>query len=179
MLNASLSLRYARAIYRIAASLGKADKVAADLRDVSEAVEASTDLKRVLYHPGITPDEKKKVLADLFAGSMEKAALAFIGYLIDKKRIHQLASIAESVSKILDEHENKVKVTVESFGPLSGETVKKIKERLAQKLGKDIVLTAEVNPSLLGGAKLVLGDRVIDGSIAYKLKRLSETVTAI
>jgi F-type H+-transporting ATPase subunit delta len=177
MLNTSLALRYARAVYNIAALLGKAAKIGEDLKSISHVVDTSADLKRVLYHPGITPDEKKRVAADLFSASCESVTVKFLGYLIDKKRIHQLTSISRCFSDILDENENKVKVRVESFGPLPGETLKKIKERLAQKLVKEIVLTSEVNTSLLGGIRLILGDRVIDGSIAYQLKRLSDTVT--
>jgi F-type H+-transporting ATPase subunit delta len=178
MLNTSLALRYARAIYKISQLLEVTKKVRDDLQNISECIDSSTDLKRVLYHPGITPDEKKKVLSELFSHSSESVTLRFIGFLIDKKRIFYCSTIALCFSAILDSDENRVVAKVESLRPLSGETLKKIKDRLVKGLEKDVVITSVVNPSLLGGMRLILGDKVIDGSIAYQLKRLSETVTA-
>ena len=178
MLNTSLALRYARAIYKISQSLGNTKKVCVDLREISQSIDASGDLKRVLYHPGITSGEKKQVVSELFSKKSESVTLKFIGYLIDKKRIFHVASISACFSAMLDSDENRVVAKVESLNPLSGETLKKIKERLIKGLEKDVVITANVNPSLMGGIRLILGDRVIDGSIAYQLKRLSETITA-
>jgi F-type H+-transporting ATPase subunit delta len=178
MLNTSLALRYARAIYKIAQTLGTTKKVCDDLREISQATDASKDLKRVLYHPGITPEEKKQVINELFSKKCEAVSLKFVGYLIDKKRTFHITAISQCFSAMLDSDENRVVVKVESHQTLTGETLKKIKERLARGLEKDIVITSIVNPSLMGGLRLILGDRVIDGSIAYQLKRLSETITA-
>jgi F-type H+-transporting ATPase subunit delta len=178
MLNTSLALRYARAFYKIAASIGKAGKASVELREISHLIDTNADLKRVLYHPAITHDEKKQVLNELLSKHCESATIRFLGYLIDKKRIFHLTAIAKCVSEILDEDENRLNVKVESFTHMPGETLKKIKERLVKSLNKDIVLTSEVVPSLMGGVRITLGDRVIDGSIAYQLKRLSETITA-
>lgn len=178
MINTSLALRYARAIYKISQTLGNTKKVCADLLEISRCIDESRDLKRVLYHPGITPAEKKQVVNELFSKKCESASLKFIGYLIDKKRMFHVSIIAQCFSAMLDGDENRVVAKVESTRPLSGETLKKIKERLAKGLEKDIVITSTVNPSLMGGMRLILGDRVIDGSISYQLKRLSETITA-
>ncbi len=178
MFNTSLALRYARAFYKIAASVGKAEKVEENLGDISRTIGASSDLKRVLYHPGITPDEKKRVLNEVFSGDCESVSLKFLGYLIDKKRIFQCGAISQCFSEMLDEDQNRVNVRVESFSPLNGETLKKIKERLTKNLGKEIAIATEVIPSLMGGMRIILGDKVIDGSIAHQVRRLSETVTA-
>jgi F-type H+-transporting ATPase subunit delta len=178
MFNTSLALRYARAIYAISQVSGTQKKVCEDLKDISQCIDASSDLKRVLYHPGITADEKKHVLAELFSKRSEAVTLRFVGFLIDKKRIFYCGAIAQCFSALLDTEENRVMVKVESMNPLSGEALKRIKERLIKGLGKDVVITPVVVPSLMGGLRLILGDRVIDGSIEYQLKRLSETVTA-
>jgi F-type H+-transporting ATPase subunit delta len=178
MLNTSLSLRYARAFYKIATSLGNAIKVADDLREISRIIDNSGDIKRVLYHPGITPLEKKNVLDELFSKQCESVTLKFLGYLIDKKRILYLSAIAKCVAEMRDKDENRVNVKVESFTIVPGETMKKIKERMVASLAKNVVLTQEVVPSLMGGMRIILGDGVIDGSLSYQLKRMSETITS-
>jgi len=178
MFNTSLALRYARAIYNISHVLGTQKKVCEDLKGISQCIDASSDLKRVLYHPAVTADEKKHLLAELFSKDCEAVTLRFIGFLIDKKRIFYCGAIAQCFSALLDADENRVLVKVESMNPLSGEAIKRIKERLVKGLGKDVVITPVIVPSLMGGLRIILGDRVIDGSIAYQLKRLSETITA-
>ena len=178
MLNTSLALRYARALYKISTTLGNTRKVCDNLREISHCIDTSRDLKRVLYHPEITPEEKKQVMSDLFASTCESVTMKFIGYIIDKKRIFHCTAISQCFSGLLDEDENRLNVKVESFTLLPGETLKKIKEQLVKSLTKDIVLTSDVLPALMGGVRITLGDRVIDGSIAYQLKRLSETITA-
>jgi F-type H+-transporting ATPase subunit delta len=178
MFNSSLALRYARALHKISMNLGNTRKVCDNLGDISRCIDTNRDLKRVLYHPEITPEEKKQVMSDLFASACESVTLKFIGYLIDRKRIFHFSAIARSFSEMLDEDENKINVRAESISPLSGEVLKKIKASLTKSLEKNIVITGEVNPSLMGGMRIIFGDRVIDGSIAHQLKRLSETITA-
>ncbi len=177
MLNTSLALRYARALYQISKLLEVTKKVRDDLHTISECIDSSADLRRVLYHPGITPEEKKQVVNELFSKRCEGITLRGIGFLIDKKRTFYIAAISRCFSALLDDDENRILVKVESMNPLSGEAIKRIKERLIKGLGKDVVITAVVVPSLMGGLRLILGDRVIDGSIAYHLKKLSESVT--
>jgi F-type H+-transporting ATPase subunit delta len=178
MLNTSLALRYARALHKISTTLGNTRKVCDNLTGISLCIDTNRDLKRVLYHPEITPEEKKQVMFALFASSCESITMKFIGYIIDKKRIFHCTAIAQCFSGMLDQDENKLNVKAESITPLSGEVLKKIKALLTKSLEKNIVITGGVNPSLMGGMRIIFGDRVIDGSIAYQLKRLSETITA-
>ncbi len=178
MLNTSLALRYSRALFKISLKAGNPKKVALELMEISRLVDSVGALKRVLYHPSITPTEKKRILSELFKAQCEALTLRFLDYLVDKKRIFHLTAISQCFSALLDTEENISNVKVESFAPLSSETLGKIKERLSKSLGKEIVLTTDIVPELLGGMRIVLGDRVIDGSIAFNLKKMTETITA-
>ncbi|HUI93094.1 MAG TPA: ATP synthase F1 subunit delta [Chitinivibrionales bacterium] len=178
MFNTSLALRYARGLHKISITLGNTAKVCENLNDISHSIDANPDLKRVLYHPEITAEEKKKVMAALFAPSCENVTMKFMGFIIDKKRIFHCTAIARCFSDMLDRDENRVNVRTESVSRPSGETLKKIKASLTKSLEKNIVITSEVNPSLMGGMRIILGDRVIDGSVAFQLKRLKETITS-
>jgi F-type H+-transporting ATPase subunit delta len=178
MLNTSLALRYARALFKISSNAGNTKKVASELKEITELIDTVGGLKRVLYHPSITSAEKKLILGKLFDSNCEALTVRFLGYLIDKKRIFQCTAIAQCFLALLDTAENRTNVIVESCLQLSGNTINKIKDRLGQSLGKKIVLTTAIVPELLGGIRILLGDRVIDGSIAFNLKRMTETITA-
>ena len=132
-----------------------------------------------MYHPGITATEKKDFVTTLLAKSANANTVRFINFLIAKKRIFHLASISASFNAMLAEDEKRLDVKVESFKPLSSDLQNRIKDQLKLMTKKDITLVSEINASLLGGMRLTLGDKVIDGSVSNQLKKLSRIVTAV
>ena len=178
MLNTSIALRYARALHKIAKATGNTKKVVEDISGISNTIDTNSDLKRVLYHPAITADEKKLVLRDVFAKVCDPVSLHFVSYLIEKKRIFVIAAISQCLIDLLAEEENRINVKVQSFQELQDDSLKKIKDLLTKRLSKEIILSTEVTPSLLGGMRVILGDRVIDGSISYQLHKLSDSITS-
>jgi F-type H+-transporting ATPase subunit delta len=87
--------------------------------------------------------------------------------------------MARNFSALLAGDENRITARLETFKPLSEDLQKRIVERLAVMLKKEISMTTEIVPSLMGGIRLTLGDKVIDGSIAHQLKNLTQIVTAV
>jgi F-type H+-transporting ATPase subunit delta len=179
MLNTSLAIRYSRALYRISQAAGQARLICDELLAFCGVVDSSRDLKRVLYHPGITSAEKKAVVTELLTGNADPLTVRFISYIIGKKRIFHLTLIARKFASQLADDENRLNVKVESFSPLSDILQKRICDTLSSMMKKEITLVTEVKPSLMGGMRLTLGDRVIDGSISEQLKKLTRIVTAI
>ena len=179
MLDTTLAIRYARALHRMTLAAGNTRIVAAQLTEFCGLMESVKLLKKVLYHPGITAAEKVAVVKELLTGAAEATTLRFITYIISKKRIFHLESMVKNFSALLAEDENRITVRLETFKPLSDELQKRIVERLTAMLRKDITIKSEIEPSLMGGIRLTLGDKVIDGSIAHQLKNLTQIVTAV
>lgn len=176
MINTSLALRYARAFYKIALSINKAPRITKELLDFCDILERNQLLKRAIYHPNITFEEKYKIISILFNKHLEKITINFIKFLINKKRIYYINTIAKCIEKLHEDYENKLSVKIESVYPLQGEILKRIREQLIKSTKKDIIITSQLNPSLIGGIRIILGNQIIDGSISYKLKKLSETI---
>lgn len=179
MLDTTLAIRYARALHKITLAKGNVKKVSLELAEFHNLIESSRDLKRVLFHPGITADEKKTIVSELLHHKADETTIRFINYIIGKKRIFQLGAISKCFTLLLADDENRINVKVECFKPLSDDLQKKIKDHLTSMLKKDIDIVTEVQPSLLGGIRLTLGDKVIDGSISNQLKKLTQIVTAV
>jgi F-type H+-transporting ATPase subunit delta len=179
MLDTMLAVRYARALHRITLAAGNTHVVAAQLTEFCGLLDSVKLLKKVLYHPGISNAEKTAVVTDLLTGSAEPTTIRFITYIISKKRIFQLDAMARNFSALLAGDENRITARLETFKPLSEDLQKRIVERLAVMLKKEISMTTEIVPSLMGGIRLTLGDKVIDGSIAHQLKNLTQIVTAV
>jgi F-type H+-transporting ATPase subunit delta len=179
MLDTTLAIRYARALHRMTSAAGTTRIVAAQLTEFCGLLESVKILKKVLYHPGITAAEKVAVVKELLAGSAEATTIRFITYIIGKKRIFHLQAMAKNFAALLADDENRITVRLETFKPLSDDLQKSLIERLTAMLKKEITVVTEVTPSLLGGIRLTLGDKVIDGSISHQLKNLTQIVTAV
>jgi len=179
MLDTILAQRYARAIFRITKAAGNAARVSEELLAFCRAVDTEKMLKRVLYHPEITATEKKAVVSGLLTGLADASTIRFISYIIGKKRIFHLPGMARELAALIAEDENRISVRIETFKPLSEDLQKRIVERLATMLDKKITVESKIEPSLLGGVRLTLGNRVIDGSVQHQLKNLTRIVTAV
>lgn len=179
MLDTTLAVRYARAMFRITKAAGNAAAVSDELLAFCRAVDTEKMLKRVLYHPGITAAEKKAVVSELLSGNADASTIRFITYIIGKKRIFHLPGMARELAVLIADDENRITVRIETFRPLSDDLQKRIVERLAVMLDKKIAVESKLEPSLMGGVRLTLGNRVIDGSVSHQLKNLTRIVTAV
>jgi F-type H+-transporting ATPase subunit delta len=180
MLDTTLAIRYARAMFRITKAAGNAALASEELLAFCRAVDAEKTLKRVLYHPEITAAEKKQVVTELLTGAAaDPTTVRFIVYIIGKKRIFHLPSMAREFAALIAEDENRITVRIDSFKPLSDDLQARISGHLATMLEKKIAVVSRIDPSLMGGIRLTLGNRVIDGSVAHQLKNLTRIVTAV
>jgi F-type H+-transporting ATPase subunit delta len=179
MLDTTIAVRYARAMFRITKAAGNAALVSDELLAFCRAVDTEKMLKRVLYHPGITAAEKKAVVSGLLTGNADASTIRFISYLIGKKRILHLPGIARELAALIVDDENRITVRIETFKPMSDDLQKRIAEQLAAMLDKKITVESKLEPSLMGGIRLTLGNRVIDGSVSHQLKNLTHIVTAV
>jgi F-type H+-transporting ATPase subunit delta len=96
----------------------------------------------------------------------------FLTVVAQHERLDCLRAIQKSSQKLYNQMRNRVDVLVETAAPLSNPLRQSIASRLSQMLGREVVLTAALNPDLLGGLLVRVGDTVYDGSLAGKLKTM-------
>jgi len=95
MLKGAVAGRYAEALYEIALENKLVDKVEEELKAVVGVLEQSNQLKKVLFHPRITADQKKEVIASLFEGRISEVTMNFLAILVDRQREMYLADITD------------------------------------------------------------------------------------
>ena len=100
----------------------------------------------------------------------------FLNVLLTSRRFGYLELIRGIFEELFNRETNKVIVKVSSALPLAADLQKQIRTKLEEMLHKEIEMMLEIDPRLLGGVKLTVGGDVIDGSISYKLQKLSEKV---
>lgn len=174
MLNKSVARRYAEAFFSIARDNNKIDEYQAELEIAVKAVHEVENLKEYLAHLLIPAAAKKDVIKQLFAQQLSPVTLNFLLMIVDKKRETYLELIVEEYKDMADEFRNIAKVDLIAAKAVPEEDIKYLAEKLSASTGKTVQLKMTVDPALLGGVKLRMGDQIIDGTVAKKLEMLKE-----
>lgn len=172
MLNKSVARRYAEAFFSIARDNQKVDEYQQELDMVVEAIDSIEGLKDYYDHLLIPAKEKKELTTKIFADKISQTTLNFICMIIDKRRESYIAFITEEYKQMADELRNILKAEMFSAQEVPADEVSNLAEKLSATTGKTVRLTQQVDPSLLGGVKLRVGDQVIDATVAKKLAML-------
>jgi F-type H+-transporting ATPase subunit delta len=170
----SVSRRYAAALFNQAKATGTLKETSADLAHVAKALVENQAMARMIGHPLATVERKKTVLNAAFSAAVSPATLAFLSLLADKRRTDLLAGAKQEFDELLRAHNNIVSATATTAVPLTAAQLAALEKALEQRTGKDIELTTSVDPSLMGGILVRIGDTVLDGTVKGKLDRLRE-----
>lgn len=170
----SVSRRYAAALFNQAKAAGTLKETAADLAHVAETLVGNVALGRMIGHPLVAVNKKKAVLTEAFSTKISAATLGFLNLLADKRRTSLLGDAKQGFDELLRAHNNIVAATATTAVPLSAAQLADLEKALEKRTGKDIELTVSVDPSLMGGILVRIGDTVLDGTVRGKLDRLRE-----
>ncbi|BCJ87722.1 F0F1 ATP synthase subunit delta [Effusibacillus dendaii] len=176
MIDGAVAKRYADALYSIAKEQNKLDEIKSELSLIVNALEEHPQLKRILQHPAISVEVKKKQTKEVFGQVVSGVVSNFLSLLLDRHRENQLAGIYKEYSRLVDEASGRIKAHIETAAQITETELEELNNRLTTQFGKKIDLTASVNSSLIAGARLTIGDRVIDASVQGKLAHFSETL---
>jgi len=173
MANAQVAKRYARALFELAREQGRLDAVYADLLNIAALFAERREQIQSLIEPyGMTPDNRKKLWRAALNGKAEPIVLRFIEFIIDKGRNPLLVDIIEAFTRLYNEEKNILAVEIRAAHVLEQRQVEAITQRLAQRFGKKIQEKVKVDPSLIGGFQVRVGDVVYDYSINHQLDTL-------
>lgn len=179
MLKGAIGERYAEALYELAKEGGISEKVEQELLAIKKIIEDEKDLQRILYHPRITNENKKQLLKELFEGKISEVTFSFLQLLIERQREQYFADIVDYFINKANLDRNILSAKVSSAVELSDEEKKALKEVLSKISGKEMVTNFLVEPDLIGGIVVRIGDRVIDGSVKTKFSSMREFLRQI
>ena len=169
-----LDRRYALALYEVAEEKGKVQEYLNDLREICDLIDNNKDFYEVVKHPQISTKQKKKTFINIFKGNIDEELLSFLLILIEKDRILFLKEKLKEMEKIHLERNNTLLAEVKSVVPLTEDEVTRLVAKLENKYSKKILLTTEIDKSLLGGVYVRVGNDVIDGTIKSKLEEMKD-----
>lgn len=176
MLTNPIAMKYAQAIFELAEDAQSIDEVGRDLRAVADAVEGQRDLEIFLEHPSTPREAKKEVVQQIFAHEVGELTLKILLYLIDKRRETILTDIARAYKNLTYEARGIVEAHVRSAMALTESETARLTQALEKRSGNQIVLRETVDPSLLGGLVVQMGDTLLDGSVKRQLSELKDAL---
>jgi F-type H+-transporting ATPase subunit delta len=174
MANAAVARRYAQALFDTARKDGTTERVETDLETVDALIRTNPNLLRVLRAPTIARPQKKELVRRLFESQVGNLMLRFLYLLIDKRREAVLPEVNRAFRALSYGARNILPVTATVAWRLTMEERQRLAETVGRRTGKTVELSEEVDPDLIGGIILRLGDTIIDGSVAGHLRRLRQ-----
>ena len=176
-IQASLSGRYAIALFELAREEKTLDAVAASLAGVKHALADSPEFAALTTSPLVGREEAQRAAAAA-AGAMNLDPITtnFLGVLARNRRLSQLPGVIRAFNTLAARHRGEITAEVTSAHPLDDGQVDAIKENLRTRYGSDIAVDLNVDPAILGGLVVKIGSRMIDGSIRTKLNNLAQAM---
>ncbi len=173
-----VSKKWAKALIELTSedeSISKED-VLSDLKGIAETIESSEELTNVINNPSISTEEKQIVICKLFQDKVKPIVYNFLFVLNLKKRMNIIGEIVAEFEKELELLKNIVRVDITSAIDLSDEKKSSIRQRVAEKLQKDVKVSWDVDSDIIAGLIFNIDDTVVDNSIRHKLDTLSNII---
>lgn len=178
MANETLARRYAGAIFGLATSANVADRVGEELASTTATFAADPMLAEFFTAPIIDRGEKERILAHAFAGKLHEVALHSLLLLVRKRRETLLPEIVAQYRTLQMRARGADLLTLTSAQPLADAQAKTLVAAATRVFGKTFEVAQRVDPKLIGGVRMSVGDRAIDGTIAGRLDDLARTLFA-
>jgi F-type H+-transporting ATPase subunit delta len=168
--------KYALALFGAARDRKVVAEMGRELKGLMSTLSSSKELVGMLAHPSITPKEKLTALDAVLPHKSSELFGRFLLLLLEKKRGGEIAAVAECFEKLEFTAEGKAPVRVLTASPLTGAQKEALAKELTESFHVKPEIREEVQPELLGGMVLILGDRRLDASVLGQLESLKQSL---
>jgi F-type H+-transporting ATPase subunit delta len=166
---------YSRSLFEVARERGQLDEVRDELGQFADTLANDQQLQVFFFSPYFTPREKIEALDRAVTGASD-TTMNFLRLLIEKHRMPVIFRIRAQYDALWADEHQLLPVEVTSAVELDERTVKQIGDTIGQQTGKKIELTSKVDPDILGGIVLRVGNAILDASIRHRLEQLRKEV---
>jgi ATP synthase F1 delta subunit len=166
---------YARSLFEVAKEQGKLDGIREQLGEFADAMQADRDLQVFFFSPYFSTQEKEDGLDRAVSGA-DETIVNFLKLLIENHRMPVIFRVRRGYDELWEQENKLLPVQVTSAVELDRATVKQIGDRIAEQTGQKVDLSANVEPDILGGIIVRVGNQVLDASVRNRLEQLRKQV---
>ena len=170
--------RYARAVFELAREEGQVEEWARRL-GVARDVLAQPEARRVLANPSIAATRREEAATAILQATTDAQGVNLGKLLVGAGRMDDLDGIIEEYERLVDDDAGRVRALATTAIPLSRSDADKLEASLTRRLDRQVRLDTRVEPAIIGGLVLQIGDRVIDASVATRLQQLRRRLAGV
>jgi F-type H+-transporting ATPase subunit delta len=166
---------YGRSLFEVAKEQDKLDLLREQIGQFSDALEQSNELRVFFFSPYFSTSEKQDALGGLLEGA-DQQFVNFLKLLIENHRMPVIFRVRREYERLWERENKMLAVEITSAIELDRATTDSLGERIGERAGRKVTLTARVNPEILGGIVLRVGNSILDASIRNRLEQLRRQV---
>lgn len=173
MLKGAIGRRYAGAIFDIARKQGTIDRTLEDVQGIAQ-VFSNRKIAYLLNEPKVPAKRKETAIRQALASKVLPTSLNLALLVVQRELVDAMQNIANELEKLVLDYKNEAKAEVTSAAPMDEAQSNAVKQALERRTGKTIIMQTKVQPEILGGVVARVEDKVIDGSVRYRLSALRQ-----
>ena len=166
---------YARSLFEVAQEKGSLDVVHEQLGEITDAVAESHDLQVFLFSPYFSTEEKTSGLEKAVTDA-DESIVNFLELLIEKHRMPVLFRIRQNYDAMWEQENKLLPVHITSAVELDSAIVEQLGNRISEQTDRKVELSSDVDPEILGGIVVRVGNSVLDASVRNRLEQLRKQV---
>lgn len=168
--------RYAQGLFELARESNTVREKKEQAELILKAIADNPELTVFLRAVKVTKEEKKNLITEVFKDAADQETINLIKLLLDKGRIGYFREIFTEYVRLADEELGIATATVESARELKAEDIERIRKALIRKTGREIVMKTKINPDLIAGIKVTVGNNVTDITMKTKIDSMKEAL---
>ena len=172
------SREYAEALFELAAQDGVIRETSDGVVTVVSALRQTPAYRDLLASPAIRKEDRIKALNEAFWGTVPEVLLALLRMMVSRGHISAVEGMARDYEELARGYRGESEAVVTSAVPLKENEMVILRQKLEKKLARNVILRCETDPSLIGGIRVEVDGRVIDGSLRNKLDEIKEVMNA-
>jgi len=176
MAQSSTIKHYAKALVELGLENSCYEALFTDLTDVDQKINENLEFKKYLTDKHVSFSKKQEALKNTFQDFISDKTYNFLFILLKDGKLLELSSVLKEAAKTHLKSQDLFEVVVESVIPLSAEQEKRIQKKLSESISQKLIIKNIINPEIIGGLKIFLGDTEIDGSLRGKILRLKKKI---
>ena len=173
---ATVARPYAEAAFQAAIDKGSLAQTADSLALIA-AIAADERMRSALSNPRVSAEQKKQLFREVAGGRLDAITTNLVSVLVENRRQELIASIAEQFEQLKHDHDRVVRARITTAQALTDEQRAQIVSALEKRYGKKVEAEIDVDPQLLGGARVQVGDQVIHASVRDALAQMAAALT--
>jgi len=179
MIESRVARRYATALFRTAKRIDQVDRILGDLKAIADLLRKDLNLKNFLEAPQILDQYKRELITTAFKRLISEALFSFLVLVLDKHRIEYLLAMDKEYERLVKEDQGILLTYVITARALDTVFRNRLKQELEKETGKKVEMILKIDPKIIGGIIVILGNKIIDRSIRHQLDELKEEMLAL